>query len=97
MYTIDSERMKSRPELRLGDRVFAVDDRLSVFEQMNRRIREGGDSEFEVIIGMALGAEALAAILEMDLGYAVMRDIVVNILAAIQGLPEDEARARFRS
>ena len=96
MFVIDEEKLTQRPEMRLGNYVYKIDNRLSVFERMNRRIKDGDGSEFEVIIGGALGDATYKEILEMDLPFSVMQDIVIVILAAIQGIGEDEARARFR-
>jgi len=97
MYVIDSEKLARRPEVRIGDRVYEIDNRLSTFERINERIRGGGaDNEFEIIIGEALGAENFADIKGMDLAYGVMYDIIIIILAAIQDLSVEEARQRFR-
>jgi len=98
MYVIDSTRLNQRPEIRIGDRIFGIDNRLSTFEKMNAHIKNPKDGmrEFDIIIGGALGDAAYNEILEMDLPYAVMRDIVVIILAAIQDISEEEAHSRFR-
>lgn len=97
MFVIESERLRKRPEVRIGDKIFGIDDRLSTFERINGRLGQSeGGGDFEVIIGEALGAAAFAEILEMDLSYGVMFELVVIILAAIQDLPLEEARARFR-
>jgi len=96
LFAITNERLTARPEIRIGDRVFGIDTRLSIFEGINRRLREGDAGDFEIIIAGALGEAAYADILAMDLSFGVMRDIVIFILAAIQEISEDEARGRFR-
>ena len=97
MYVIESERLKKRPEVRVGDRIYAVDDRLSTFERINARIKEGCEGEeFATIIGEALGEENFREIKEMDLPYGVMYELVIIVLAAIQDLTVEEARRRFR-
>ncbi|MCL2376295.1 MAG: hypothetical protein FWC76_02750 [Defluviitaleaceae bacterium] len=96
MYAIDNEKLAKRPEIRIGDRVYEIDNRLSAFERINERIKAADGAEFEIIIGEALGGESFEEIRGMDLPYGVMQDVVVIILAAIQDLPIEEARARFR-
>ena len=96
VYTIDNEKLIKRPEIRVGDRVYEIDNRLSAFERINERIKAADGSEIEIILGEALGGEYFEEIRGMDLPYGVMQDIVVIILAAIQDLTVEEARARFR-
>jgi len=96
MYVVDSDKLVRRPEIRVGDRVYEIDNRLSAYERINERVKAGEDGEFEIIIGEALGGENYAEIVRMDLPYGVMSDIVIIILAAIQDLTVEEARCRFR-
>ena len=97
MYVVDSEKLVKRPEVRIGDRVYEIDNRLSAYERINERVKAGDGSEFEIIIGEALGSENYAEIVRMDLPYGVMQDVVIIILAAIQDLTVEEARSRFRA
>jgi lipoate-protein ligase B len=99
LYEVDRVLLDSKPEIRIGDRVFAVDDRMSTFVKMNGLLTEAKTelSEFDIIIGCGISAEALAAIKEMDLSFAAMHRVVVLIMAAMQGVSEEEARKRFQS
>ena len=97
MYTINSEKMTKRPEIRIGDKVYEIDNRLSAYERINERIKAGDGSEFEIIIGEALGGGNYAEIVDADFPYGVMQDVVIIILAAIQDLTVEEARSRFRT
>jgi hypothetical protein len=99
MYQISEGKLQGRPELRIGDKIFAVNNRLSVFRQINNLLKSEADSglsELEIVIGCALGIEARDEIFEMDLPYAVMEEIVITILAAMQDLSVEEAKRRFR-
>ncbi|MDR2167542.1 MAG: hypothetical protein LBE35_06815 [Clostridiales bacterium] len=96
MYQIDNDKLNYQPELRLADRIFKIDNRLSVFRRISARLGEGGGDEFEIIVGEALGGAALEEILGMDLPYGIMQDLIIIVLAAIQDLPVEEARRRFR-
>jgi len=97
MYVVDSEKLVKRPEVRIGDRVYEIDNRLSAYERINERVKAGDGGEFEIIIGETLGGESYEEIVRMDLPYGVMSELVVIILAAIQDLTVEEARSRFRA
>jgi len=99
MYAIDGDKLTARPEVRLGDKIYQIDNRLSTFERINRRLKEQdgkSESDFAIILCEALGEAAFTAICEMDLSYAVMQELVMIVLAAIQDLTVEEARCRFR-
>ena len=97
MYVVDGEKLAARPEMRIGDKIYQIDNRLSTFTRINERLKErDGDSDFDIIIGEALGAANFQEVCEMDLAYGVMFEIVIIILAAIQDLTVEEARCRFR-
>ncbi|MCL2575129.1 MAG: hypothetical protein FWE33_01725 [Defluviitaleaceae bacterium] len=102
MYQIDNEKLNKRPEIRLGDKIYSIDNRLSTFRGINGMLKalEGGETassdEFEIVIGQALGLDSYQEILGMDLPFAVMQDLVVIVLAAIQDLNVEEAKRRFR-
>lgn len=97
LYTLDKQAIEEKPELRIGDRVYKIDDRYSTFERINRELqsKESG-SEFEIIVGGALGTAALDEITALDLPFAAMQRVVTLIMAAIQGVDEEEAACRFR-
>jgi len=97
MYIIDNEKLNKRPEMRIADKIYTIDNRLSTFQRINERLTtRDGISDFEIIIAEALGTENLQEINNMDLSYGVMHDIVIIILAAIQDVSAEEARSRFR-
>jgi len=99
LYEVDRVLLESKPEIRIGDRVFAVDDRMSTFAKMNRALAEAKTelTEFDIVIGNGLSEEALAEIRGMDLSFAAMHRVVVLIMAAMQGVSEEEAKRRFQS
>jgi len=99
VYKIADEKLDFKPELRLGDRIYSIDNRLSVFRRITQELSgtEGEEAdEFSVVLGHALGESAYSEILALDLPFSVMQEMVVIVLAAIQDLPLEEARRRFR-
>jgi hypothetical protein len=99
LYTVNKELLTEKPEIRVGDKVYTVDDRMRTFEKMNAALaaEENQGNEFEIIIGFALGDGAAAEITGMDLSFAAIQKIVILIMAAMQDISEDAAEKRFRN
>jgi len=96
LYTVDKDRLEKRPEIRIRDKVYVIDNRLSTFERMRRELDKANSAEMGVVISHGIGHDAYVELMEMDLPFGVMEDIVIIILAAIQDLEVEEARKRFR-
>ena len=97
IYSVDKEVLNRQPEIRIGDRIFKIDDRLSVFIRMNEELKNVEEmGEFVVILRNALGKKAADEIMDMELSYKVMERIAILVLAAIQGIGEEDAMARFQ-
>jgi len=98
LYGIDNAQLAERPEIRLGDKIYPVDNRMSVFVNITKELRERGEDESEltVILRNALGEKACAEIAAQDLPFPIMRRLVVLAMAAVQGIAEDEAERRFQ-
>jgi hypothetical protein len=102
MYQIDGDKLNKRPELRIDDRIYSIDNRFSVFRRISAGLKAAGGpadnelNEFEIVMGEALGEAAYDEILAMDLPYGVMQELIIIVLAAMQDLPVEEARRRFR-
>jgi hypothetical protein len=99
LYTVNKELLIEKPEIRIGDTIFTVDDRMRTFEKMNEALvaAENQGKEFDIIIRFALGDDAAAEITKMDLSFAAMQKIIILIMAAMQDISEATAEKRFRN
>jgi len=99
LYEVDKVLLDVKPEVRVGDKVFLVDDRMSTFAKMNRALAEATTelSEFDIVIAHGITDEGLAEIKQMDLSFAVMNRVALLVMAAMQGVSEEEAQRRFQS
>lgn len=97
MYNIDREKLTKRPEIRIGDKIYSIDNRLSTFQRMRKELDESQNMEMETVISFGLGHDVYLELLEMDLPFSVMEEIVIIILAGIQDLEVDKARQRFQN
>lgn len=98
LYAIDKELLTEKPEIRIGDKVYTVDDRMRTFEKMNVELESVNvkGNEFEIIIRNALGERAACEIASMDLSFTVMQKIIILIMAAMQDITEEQAEKRFQ-
>lgn len=95
-YKIDTLKLSAPPEVRLGDRIYKIDNRLSVVRAIDKGIKEQPDKEIEVIIEAALGQTASDEIFALDPVVPVLKEIVLAIRAALMGVTLEEARSQFR-
>ncbi len=96
MYSIDEKILLDKPEIRIGDKIFAVDNRLKTFEKINDELKASSGDELYIVLKNALGEKAFLEIEAMDLSFAVMYKIMVLIMAAMQDITEEEAERRFQ-
>ena len=97
-YQIPQADLVAVPEIRVGDRVYAVNNRMSAFTAISQGLAMRGEqeSELDVILRIALGPAALDEIKAQDLPFPAMRRLVVLAMAAVQDISEAEAERRFQ-
>lgn len=99
MYTIDGALLTERPEIRLGDKVYPVDDRKSTFDRVAKRSDGADRGDLQVmddVLKMTLGEDAAEEIAAMDLPFPAYMRLFETVMAVITGeTPEDVAR-RFQ-
>lgn len=97
MYNISQQEIEKKPEIRIGNKIYTVDSRLSTFLNILKKLESQNEKEeINIIIGEALGQDALNEIIEFDFSYSIMQDIIILILAAIQNIDIKEAKERFK-
>jgi hypothetical protein len=97
IYQIDAGELETRPEIRIGDAVFTVDNRLRAFERVREGLKNAQSGEFEFIVRNTLGDDAFSVISEMNPPLPVANRIVTLIMAAMRGVTEEEASSRFQN
>lgn len=98
MYTIDGALLTEQPEIRIGDKVYPVDDRKSTVEKIMKRTASGGDNMqmMEDALQLALGKEAAKEVSAMDLHFAAYLRVFETVSAIISGETPEEVRTRFQ-
>ncbi len=95
MYTVDKALLTETPEIRIGDKIYKVDNRLSTVKKVGEAVKGQPEDEMDITIRLCLGEAAHKEILEMDLPAPAMQEIVIIISAAVSGITVEEAKKRF--
>lgn len=91
LYTIDGKLLTDTPELRIGDKVYPVDNRTSTVKKMTEL---GGNDE--EILKLAYGAKAAKEILAMNLPFPAYLTLIKTTVAAMTGEEETSVNDRFQ-
>lgn len=92
MYTLDKKLLCSSPEIRIGEKVYPVDDRKNTVIKVTKLFNDSkGDVEkVDEALELAFG-EKFKEIDEMDLSFAAYQKLFDLVIAAMTGEePKDE-------
>ncbi|MBS6475386.1 MAG: hypothetical protein KH354_05320 [Clostridiales bacterium] len=93
IYTLDGKLLTERPEIRIGDKIYAVDDRTSTVKKLSKLDTEDTQAIYE----LALGKEAAKEVAAMDLPFAADIQLCKLVVAAMTGEDPAEVEERFRA
>lgn len=91
LYTLDDKLLIGGPEIRIGDKVYPVDDRKKT---MDKILKAPNDDE---IMKLALGNKAFKEIDDMNMPYPAYAQLVKLVLAAMTGEEVEDIESRFQS
>ena len=99
LYTLDGKLLTETPEIRIGEKVYAVDNRKKTFEQMNAimNAKSSGPDSMGAVLELALGKKAVADINADALPFPAYQKLIELVMAAITGEEPDEVADRFQS
>ena len=102
MYTFDEKLLVGGPEIRIGDKVFAIDDRKKNVKKLLKelsKIERNDDSVIdsdELIIKAAFGKKA-DEVLKIDMSYKAQQKLAQDVLAIMTGEdPETDGNTEGR-
>lgn len=91
LYTLDDKLLIGGPEIRIGDKVYPVDDRKKTVDKI---LKAPNDDE---ILKLAVGPKAYREIDDMNMPYPAYAQLVKLALAAMTGEEVEDIESRFRS
>lgn len=87
MYTFDNKLLCGSPELRIGDKVYSIDDRKNTVKKAMKLFKKNSDDEMETsdeILKLAFGKQ-YKEIEAMDMSFAAYQELVLMTIAAMTG------------
>lgn len=100
MYTFDNKLLTEKPEIRIGDKCYPVDDRTSTVKALMKKMREIKEDSAEMldsdemILRAAFGKNA-SEILKLGLSFRAQTELSQMAMAAMTG-EKYEPEARFQ-
>ena len=94
MYTVDGKMLVEKNAVQVGDKIYAVDDRMSTVKKIQAVTGDNADRQ---ILELALG-KAAAKELDIDnMRFPVFSALMSKVMAAVTDEDEAEFDARFRA
>lgn len=89
MYTFDNKLLCGSPELRIGDKVYSIDDRKNTVKKAMKLFSQKGESDdmeetSDEILKLAFGKQ-FKEIDAMDMSFAAYQELILVTIAAMTG------------
>lgn len=99
LYTLDEKLLTEVPEIRVGDKVYPVDNRQKTVMAIQREMEAGNADparQMSAALRLALGEQAEREISERNLPYPALQALFTLVLAAVTGEEAEAVQRRFR-
>lgn len=99
LYTLDDKLLTEVPEVRVGDKVYPVDNRQKTVMAIQRAMEQTGAepaAQMSAALRLALGEQAERELAERDLPYPAVQALFALVLAAVTGEEAEAVQRRFR-
>ena len=101
LYTLDHKLLTDTPEIRIGEKIYAVDNRQKTVKRIQEASKQIGNDDpyasIDKVMEMALGAKAAKEIDEMDMPYPAYQKLFELIMAAVTGEEPESIAERFQN
>ena len=101
LYTIDDKLLTERPEIRIGEKVYPIDDRQKTVEKIMQQIPKSEDDRdvsktIKEVFKLAFGPTAAKEIDERNLPFAAQQQVFEIVMSAITGESPAQVNKRFQ-
>lgn len=93
LYTMDGKMLIGSNEIRVGDKVYPVDDRVRTV----KRLQEIDTNDLEGILRLGLGDEAVNELDVDNMPFSGFLRLTKLVVAAMTGEDTEEVEARFQA
>lgn len=101
LYTLDHKLLTDTPEIRIGEKIYAVDNRQKTVKRIQEATKAINDDNpyegMDKVLEMALGIKAAQEIDEMNMPYPAYQRLFELIMAAVTGEKPDTVSERFQN
>lgn len=100
LYTLDHKLLTDTSEIRIGEKIYAVDNRTKTVKKIQEISQEITDKDpysgMEKVLELAMGAKAAKEIDEMDMPFPAYQKMFELVMAAVTGEEPEEIAGRFQ-
>lgn len=94
LYTLDGKLLTGAPEVRVGDKVYPVDDREKTFRKVMELDEKQDISTMDQILELGIGEAAYKEIRAANMPFAAYSELCRLVIAAMTG--EEPEAGRFQ-
>ena len=94
-YTLDQKLLTHTPEIRIGEKIYPIDDRTKTVMKATK-LDTANVENVSKILELALGQKAAKEVEEMNLPFAAYQQLLEIIIAAMTGEEPEAVSARFQ-
>lgn len=100
LYTLDSKLLTEAPEIRIGEKIYPVDNRQKTVSKLQKSIGSQENAEDPIggvanVLKLALGEKAAQEIEDMDMPYPAYQQLFELVIAAMTGEEPEQVANRF--
>lgn len=98
MYSFDNKLLCGSPEIRIGDKVYSIDDRTSTVKKVLKVFKENGENldTADEVLKLAFG-KSYEEIAKMDMPFSAYQKLTETVISAITGQEQKEQSFQERT
>lgn len=100
LYTLDGKLLTESPEIRIGEKIYPVDNRQKTVAKLQETIANQENPNDLMagvanVLALALGEKAAQEVENMNMPYPAYQQLFELVIAAVTGEDPEEVGARF--
>lgn len=95
LYTLDQKLLTNTPEIRIGEKIYPIDDRTKTVVKVTK-MDSSNPENISKILDLAFGKTAAKEIDDMNLPFATYLKLLEIVIAAMTGEEPEAVSVRFQ-